>query len=466
MALNLGETLREAVDGPALDELVGEDPADVDLPALSARIRRRRRARATTRSAVGVAAAGAVALVGVHGLDRRGVEPAGTFSELTQARQRLCGLDVTRVPRVAGPQLVRAGEPVVVDAAGGGAVDGAVSTLGTLVGRTLTAIAAVPAGAGSGDVTLTTNGTVVAVGTLRAGAVILAGSGSGSTVSAVSSDLAPCPTSAGTPARVPAGTYSVQYLWERTGSSGGLVRSSAGSWTVTLLDESPSVTLPAGFPSDEVPVVGGTLVSVTSNTSSDDGSTTTWTVKVAVEGDDGVTRAAAALRAAGATVTDTLGFVTSTPDGGAPEASSGGGAQPSGAMSEAVLATLQARRAAALEAVAAAQATYDSLVAARAATDALQWAARTLQAARTEVTGLDGQIAEALRASAPATPTAPADQAQQAQQAQPDQAPAAGATYTLAGTDGLTATTRSWAVRVDAGTTDDRTVLTYTLTRG
>lgn len=479
MALNLGRTLRDAVDGPSLDELVGEDPADLDLPALSARIRHRRRARAATRSAVGVAAAGAVALAGVQGLDRRGVESSGTVPALGEALQQLCGVDITRVARVDGPRLAQAGAPVVVDAAGGAAVDGAVSQLGTFVGRTLTAIAVGPTSAAPGELTLTTNGTVVATGTLRVGASVLAASGpSGQTVSAVTSDLAPCPTPAGTPTRVPAGTYSVQYVWDRA-AGGGLVRSSAGSWTVTLLDQPHGVTLPAAFPSDEVPVVAGRLVSVTSNTSSDDGSTTAWTVQVGVAGDDGATRAAAALRAAGATVADPLGFVTS--DGSAP--TGGGAAAPTpgaasaaaGLASQAELAALQSRRAAAQAAATAAQATYDSLVAAQASPDALQWAARTLQAARTEVTSLDGQIAEAQLGLATATIAGDLAQLQAQERAQQALASAAAvpgspaqpaAVYTLAGFDGFTAATHSWTVRVtlDGQTADHLTVLTYALT--
>lgn len=484
MALNLGETLRDAVDGPSLDELVGEDPAAFDLPALSARIRHRRRARAATRSAVGVAAAGAVALAGVQGLDRRGVDASP--SALDQTLQRLCGVDVTQVPRVDGAGLARATAPVSIDARGGAEVDGAVSWLGTLVGRTLTATSVAPTGAASGDLTLTTNGTVVAVGTLRVDSSILAASGSagsagsassaGATVSAVSADLAPCPTPAGTPTRVPAGTYSVQYVWDRAGG-GGLVRSTAGSWTVTLLDEPHGVTLPAAFPSDEVPVVGGTLVSVTSNTSSDDGSTTAWTVKIAVAGDDGAARAAAALRAAGATVADPLGFVTSNAsatDGTAP-ASADPGTTAVGAASQAELAALQARRASAQAAVAAAQGTYDSLVAAQASPDALQWAARTLQAARNEVAGLDGQIAEAEANLSTATIGGDLAQLQAQQRAQQALASAAAApgppdgsqtVYTLTGTDGFTAVTHSWTVRVSQAdrTPDQQTVVTYALT--
>jgi uncharacterized glyoxalase superfamily protein PhnB len=479
MALNLGQTLRDAVDGPSLDELVGEDPADLDLPALSARIRHRRRARAATRSAVGVAAAGAVALAGVQGLDRRGIESSGTVPTPGEALQRLCGVDITRVPRVDGSRLAQAGAPVVVDAAGGAAVDGAVSQLGTFVGRTLTAIAVGPTDAAPGELTLTTNGTVVAVGTVRVGASVLSAAGSaGLTASVVSSDLAPCPTPAGTPTRVPAGTYSVQYVWDRA-ADGGLVRSSAGSWTVTLLDQPHGVTLPAAFPSDEVPVVAGRLASVTSNTSSDDGSTTAWTVQVGVAGDDGATRAAAALRAAGATVTDPLGFVVSdgstttgtagtAPDPGAPP-------QAAGYASLAELAALQARRASAQAAVAAAQGTYDSLVAAQASPDALQWAARTLQAARTEVTSLDGQISEAEANLSTATIQADLAELQaqlRAQQALASAAAAPGpldgspAVYTLVGLDGFTAVTHSWTVRVtlDDQTADHLTVLTYALT--
>ena len=68
--------------------------------------------------------------------------------------------------------------------------------------------------------------------------------------------------------------------------------------------------LPAGFPSDEVAVVHGQLLAATPTASTAAaGAPTGWTVTVAVDGDDAMTQASAALRAAGAKVNDTLDFV-------------------------------------------------------------------------------------------------------------------------------------------------------------
>ena len=61
-------------------------------------------------------------------------------------------------------------------------------------------------------------------------------------------------------------------------------RAVAGPWSLTLLDMPPAPTgLPEGFPVDDVPLVGGRLVSVSPmRGASGEG----WSVEIAVDGDD------------------------------------------------------------------------------------------------------------------------------------------------------------------------------------
>lgn len=89
MSTALSRTLHDAVDP-------GRPDADLDVAALSDRIRRRRAVRSGTRAAVGVGAAGAVALgsVQVLGSSDGGVGPAGT----DRSDAALCGTDVADLP--------------------------------------------------------------------------------------------------------------------------------------------------------------------------------------------------------------------------------------------------------------------------------------------------------------------------------------------------------------------------------
>lgn len=461
MALNLGAQLRDAVDGPGpgLDGVVGEDPADVDLPALSARIRHRRRVRATTRSAVGVAAAGAVALVGAQGLGGRGAETLTNplTSPITSPGSGLCGHDVAAVPVAGGDsRLVPSG------VAAGAAADP--MNLGTFVGRTLTAALVQDGAAGTasaGQVALTTGSTVVAVGTVqRNGDPITAAHGSatvpaGSTVSSIAADLTPCPAASGTPATVPAGVYSVQYLVPlvtvdaNTGaaSSTGVRRAAGGPWRVTLLDEPPAVTLPTAYPAREVPVVGGTLLSAVP----DPATPTGWTVRVAVDGVDGLTRAAAALRGAGAdVVVPGLDVAAGSNLVGAPAA------EGSGIPSD-VLA-LQTQLAAASVEVATAQKAYDQLLATYADPDTMAWAARQLEAASARMADLGTQLQVATSAGTDAlrAQLAAASAAASAAAATAEQSRAGGPTS-------VEAVTSAWVVTVTEASGGGGPVLTYAL---
>jgi hypothetical protein len=99
-------------------------------------------------------------------------------------------------------------------------------------------------------------------------------------MSMTSTQLSTCATD-GDPGGVPlpAGEYSVYVSYAEDGE-----RAAAGPWSLTLLDMPPAVTgLPDGFPVDDVPLIGGRLVSATPmRGSSGEG----WSVQIAVDGDD------------------------------------------------------------------------------------------------------------------------------------------------------------------------------------
>ncbi|WP_456788873.1 hypothetical protein [Cellulomonas sp. P5_C5] len=103
--------------------------------------------------------------------------------------------------------------------------------------------------------------------------------------SITSTELSTCATDqdpGGVP--LPAGDYSVYVSYVDAGE-----RAVAGPWSVSLLDMPPAPTaLPEGFPVDDVPLIGGRLVSVTpARGSSSEG----WDVMIAVDGDDAATEA-------------------------------------------------------------------------------------------------------------------------------------------------------------------------------
>ena len=83
---------------------------------------------------------------------------------------------------------------------------------------------------------------------------------------------------------VPAGEYSVYVSFAEAGG-----RAVAGPWSLSLLAMPPAPTgFPEGFPVDDVPLIGGRLVSATPmDGSSGEG----WGVEIAVDGDDAATEA-------------------------------------------------------------------------------------------------------------------------------------------------------------------------------
>ena len=109
-------------------------------------------------------------------------------------------------------------------------------------------------------------------------------------INVTSTDLSTCATE-GKPGGVPlpAGEYSVYVSYAEDGE-----RAVAGPWSLTLLDMPPAPTgFPEGFPVDDVPLIGGRLVSVTpTGGSSSEG----WTVEIAVDADDAAAEAVRLLR--------------------------------------------------------------------------------------------------------------------------------------------------------------------------
>jgi hypothetical protein len=137
---------------------------------------------------------------------------------------------------------------------------------------------------------LVTHGTTVVGTDTDPGAIMQdrwtsAGSGEDATT-IVSSSLSTC-AAPGEPGGdpLPAGEYGVWVSYE----TGDGERAVTGPWSVTLLTPPPAPTgLPAGFPVDDVPLVGGRLLSAGR---SGDG----WGVEIAVDGDDAVSEAIRAL---------------------------------------------------------------------------------------------------------------------------------------------------------------------------
>lgn len=339
MAVNLGAVLRDAVDGPppGLDAVVGEDPADVDLPALSARIRRRRRRRAGAQSALGVAAAGAVAVTGLTATGARPDEPA---LPAAAAPSRLCGLDVSTLPETSASTLLVPPRATVVPGPDGGVTVSGLTNLGVLTGRRLvttvveSGVSADRGPTSGAAIVLTRGSAVVATGEAVSQstlAVVGPDDGqarvevdldavgvarvefAGTTAYPISATLVACDPAGGTPAD---GLYSVQYV---VPGGNGLRRAAGAPWTVRLLPEAAAAAAPDGYPADEVPLVAGEIEQVGEADTSDTvggvgaagaGGTASWRVRVTVTGDDGLARAADALRAAGADVAGDGGLVT------------------------------------------------------------------------------------------------------------------------------------------------------------
>ncbi|HEY0187410.1 MAG TPA: hypothetical protein VGC67_07980 [Cellulomonas sp.] len=319
MILDLSRALRDAVDLP------GRDPAGSLAPdALRTRIRRRRAVRTGTRSVAGVGAACAVgagtfALLGTDGPPATpsgagtatasptpSDQPSGTDDASSSADLSLCGQTVDDLAEDPTGVIVSVGLPTLVD-------------LGSYTGRTLgpsTPVwVGVPADAGAATSTIALGGTSLV---LAQDGVVVAVADGGATPVAVepatdavaaaatpqdgtdgSGDLIACPDGTdgtdGTADEVAPGAYALHAVTSFTAADGGATRRAISAGIpLTLLPTASLLTagadgVPADFPTDQVPVVGG---EVTSTRELVGGGVE---VTVAVTGTDAILRAAIAL---------------------------------------------------------------------------------------------------------------------------------------------------------------------------
>ncbi|AEE44989.1 hypothetical protein [Cellulomonas fimi] len=274
-------------------------PPTFDLVTVRSRARRRRVTLHAARSAVGVGAAGAVALGGLQlaGRDSSGLPPARA-----DAPTGTCGSDAAALAGVGADHHLALGarsgdglatgspdaaeDGVPLTRAVGESVELWLDTSGTATSTGPVASDGVP--------------TVVRVLLVRDGRVV-----GTSRHTAARSTVAPYGALTSAPFDVPLrtcdqpgraggdllppGDYAV-YVAADDGPLTAPVESAAGPWTVRVADRTPVAGVPAGFP-DDVPLVPGRLVD---GRLLDDG---TWYVEVAVAADDRLEAAAALLGA-------------------------------------------------------------------------------------------------------------------------------------------------------------------------
>lgn len=322
MTIDLARTLHDAVDGTGTTVLLGHARPQPDAVAdtvahMAGRIKARRAVRAGARAGVGLVTVGAFAAFGGQLVGRRGADdllPAA----VPGAAPGTCGSSVADLVSTGGADIaVDLTRSAPYDELGGRSADAHV--LGPLVGRDLAAIVRVAPGptstvdlpgiTTSGGVTsfrdvIRTNvivvhhNTVVAVmpaSTRQARTESSTPKPTTTLLAQVSAHLVTCETSQDSRSTVlPEGSYEFYPVAEYPDPTGpdGLGRSVGGPLIVSVLPETPLLSgLPAGFPTD-VPVIGGRLLEAKPL----DGTTASgWTVTVAVDGIDGVTRAIDAL---------------------------------------------------------------------------------------------------------------------------------------------------------------------------
>jgi hypothetical protein len=342
MSFDLARTLHDAVDGGGTTYLLGHgaSPApDADVVGhLAGRIRRRRAVRSGLRAGVGLVAVGTVATFSGQVIGRRGADDA-----VPGVAPGTCGSSVRKLVTEGS---VRMSVAVTTDPIGElEAPLGHAPDLGTLVGRDLVGSVVVSAGAAAPDakqpaapgldrpatspsparaippfdttgfdprLIVARGDTVVAelrVPNPGSYTVLFDGSGSWEG-SGFDGSLVSCATGAspgGVP--LPAGSYSAYPVVDYPDSTvpGDVGRAVGAPVPVTLLPEEPPLSsLPDAFPAD-VPIIGGQLVSATPL----EGTLAPgWTVAVAVDGTDGVTRALGALRGFSSGSKTALGLLT------------------------------------------------------------------------------------------------------------------------------------------------------------
>lgn len=296
MSTHLRTGLHDAIDG-------GADASPFTSHDLLGRIRRRRAVRTGTRAAVGVGAAGAVALAATT-LGQPDDAPAGPAGSPTGGFGA-CGLDV-RTYADDHPDtsytLVGPRDPVAaLDTFATGGDQQLGTSLGRFGGRTLEllALSTVTGGHSGGTpsarLLLASGGVIVGWAqtndaaadggnvawwtTAMRGSALWQGDVS-VTASSVATDVESCDGGALAP-----GTYEV-YAAPGTLRPDQPLLDVAGPWQVELLPAVDAVSsLPHDFPRAAVPMPGGTARQVTREA---DGG---WSVEVAVDGDDRLARA-------------------------------------------------------------------------------------------------------------------------------------------------------------------------------
>lgn len=322
MSIDLRTALRGVVD----DGSQGAGPWDgADrLAGLTARVRHRRAVRTATTSAVGIGAACAVGAVGTAAWWAPGphddARPAATAATpdhgdpvppappVPWSDSALCGALIS--PTSGGPTLSLGLPGLDPDLALVGRSIGAVPVWLT-VPADESSDSASTAGLDDAQVVVVSDGRVVAV----ADDAVTVVSRDPQTMDMLetvqlnrpdgSGDLRSCvaaPDGSGLAGHVPAaGEYTLHAVADLfEGSSTEEVRIVSPGVPLSLLPERPLLGprtpgLPAGYPLDVVPIIGGTLTDSDHVTSGRE----TWKVTVEVQGDDALSRAAAALGSTG-----------------------------------------------------------------------------------------------------------------------------------------------------------------------
>jgi hypothetical protein len=282
MSTDLSRTLHATIDG----EPAGV-PAAFDMRSVRARARRRRTVRVTTRAATGAAAVGVIAFAGLQ-TTRRDVTPLPPALE--GATPGTCGSDVRAVADEHPDDSITlyAGVAQAHEQFGDDQPVPEQSTLGRVAGPEAEVTFGVRHdGAPSLDpvwdtpvdlhLVVTRDGTVVGVADESADTTSgYERDGEVWTFRTVLMPMVTCdePGRSGGD-RLPAGEYEV-YAARGDGTP---VTELAGPWTLTIVDDTRVAGLPAGFPSDAVPVIPGRVVRAEEH----DG---VWTVEIATPADD------------------------------------------------------------------------------------------------------------------------------------------------------------------------------------
>lgn len=287
MSTDLSHTLHSTIDG----EPAGV-PTAFDMARVRSRARRRRVARTATRGAVGVGAAGAVALGAVH-VARGTTDRAPLVPAVAGAPAGTCGSDATALADLPPDGTLRLGAEHDGVVSLSSAQEDLDEPATRVVGSTVTLHADL---ATSGSPTpflrvlAVRDGVVVGASTVGTDPVRPPADPEvpWSSATPLTVDLTTCDVP-GHPGGdlLPAGDYTLWAARDAGPLTAG-VSTVAGPWALRVADRTPVSGLPADFP-EEVGLVPGRLVTARHEA---DGS---WVVEVAVDADDRIQEAAVAL---------------------------------------------------------------------------------------------------------------------------------------------------------------------------